>query len=59
MCITINGNGPKGMLQIDVPPCRKFLVTPLIGPVVVGNVGDCLVHFLRLLPMCWPGAQSA
>ena len=20
---------------------------------------DCLVHFLRLLAVCWPGAQSA
>jgi len=20
---------------------------------------DCLVHFLRLLAMCWPGVQSA
>jgi len=20
---------------------------------------DCLVHFLRLLALCWPGAQSA
>ena len=20
---------------------------------------DCLVHFLRLLPLCWPGMQSA
>ena len=21
--------------------------------------GDCLVHFLRLFAVCWPGAQSA
>ena len=25
----LNGNGQKGMLQIDAPPCRKFLPTPL------------------------------
>ena len=25
----LTGNGQKGMLQIDAPPCRKFLATPL------------------------------
>jgi len=25
----LNGNGQKGMLQIDAPPVGKFLATPL------------------------------
>ena len=36
----VHGNGQKGMLQIDAPPCRKFLATPLaIGVNATGVAG--------------------
>ena len=40
-------------------PMIFFINRYIYGKVTSNNVIDCLVHFLRLLAVCWPGTQSA
>jgi len=37
------------------------MLTDFLKKIAASFLGkfDCLVHFLRLLAVCWPGAQSA
>ena len=39
--------------------CGKFLKIGRIFGIVAGKKVDCVVHFLRLVAVSWPGAQTA
>jgi len=52
----VNNQIKKGLLLS--PWVRKFFKSVSIWQ-SYQQERDCLVHFLRLLAVCWPGAQSA
>ena len=51
----VNNQIKNGLL---LSPPVIFLNQWIFGT-VTGKKLDCVVHFLRLLAVCWPGAQSA